>query len=520
MLQKIRYITAILLITAGNSAYGAETATDTIPMPEEIQVLNFESNLDSLIYLWYVQQVQQPDSIVFPVITGANSLLPDFPDSVYMERISKIPSVIDLSYNRIVRNFINVYTNERRENLEIMLGLTNFYFPVFEDIFDFYGLPTELKYMSVIESALNPRAVSKAGATGIWQFMYSTGRMYGLTINSLVDERRDPIKSTHAAARYLKDLYDIYGDWILVIAAYNCGPGNVRKAIRRAGPKKNYWDIYYYLPRETRGHIPAYIAATYLMNYYYEHNLHPRNIELPLVTDTIMINEDLHLKQVAEVLDIPIKMLRDLNPQYRMDIVPGNNKGFSLTLPFEFSLHFIDLQDSILAYKDSVYFSPHNVITNPTRSRYVPEPPTGKTKLYYTVKSGDNLGYIAEWYNVRASDLRYWNNIRRNLIRTGQKLAVYVSPDKVQEYKKINSMTFEEKQKSIGASTVRPEEILANQEPLDDSYIYYTVKYGDTLWDIAKKYPGVTETDLMKINNLKNAKRILPGQNIKIRKKS
>jgi len=520
MLQKIKYITAILLIAVGNSAFGFKTATDTIPISEEIHLLNFKSNLDSLVHMWYVQHTRKQDSLQLSEIIDNDSLVPDFPDSVYVERIGKIPSVVDLQYNRIVRNFINVYTKERRENLEAMLGLTDFYFPVFKEIFDIYGLPTELIYMTIVESALNPRAVSKVGATGIWQFMYGTGRMYGLTINSLVDERRDPLKSTHAAARYLKDLYNIYEDWILVIAAYNCGPGNVRKAIRRAGRKQNYWDIYYYLPRETRGHIPAYIAATYIMNYYPEHNIHPGEIDLPLITDTIMIHEDLHLNQVAEVLDIPVKMLRDLNPQYRRDIIPGNTKGFSLTLPFEYSLSFIDLQDSIFAYKDSIYFDPREKITNPTRSIYVHEPPTGKTKLYYTVKPGDNLGYIAEWYHVRASDLRYWNNIHRNLIRSGQKLAVYVPPGKAQTYKKINSMTFEEKQQSIGKGATRPEEILATTEPSDDNYIYYRIKQGDTLWEIAKKYPGVTETDLMRINNLENAKRIMPGQTIKIRKKS
>ncbi len=498
---------------------GQSFESDTVPIPEEVELSNFDNNLDSLVHLWYVNQTGNSDNFSLLEDVEDETVIPQFPDSIYIDRLSRIPSLLELSYNNIVRNFIHVYTQKKQENLEIMLGLSDYYFPIFEEIFDYYDIPLELKYMAVIESALNPRAVSRVGATGLWQFMYGTGRMYGLTINSIVDERRDPIKSTYAAARFIKDLYAIYQDWILVIAAYNCGPGNVNKAIRRSGNKHNFWDIYYFLPRETRGHVPAYIAATYAMNYYQEHNLKPKPIEIPLAVDTLMIHDDLHLKQVAEVLHIPLQQLRDMNPQYRRDIIPGKSQTYTLKIPVEYVSSFITLQDSIFAYKDSLYFDPTYTLANPTRSRYVPQPPTGKTKLYYTVKSGDNPGYIASWYHVGLSDLRYWNNIR-NLIRVGQKLVVYVPPEKADYYSKINDMTFEEKQRSIGKSTVRPEETIAQQDPLDENYIYYRVRYGDTLWDIAKKYPGVTETDIIRLNNITDANRIHPGQQIKIKRKS
>jgi membrane-bound lytic murein transglycosylase D len=510
------FVFAFCLTATG---YGQSTDKDSLIIPEELEPSNFENNLDSLVHLWYVSQ--SGNSTDFSLVENVedDAVITQFPDSVYIDRLSRIPALLELSYNKIVRNYIHVYTGKKKENLEIMLGLAEYYFPIFEEIFDYYDIPIEMKYMAVIESALNPRAVSRVGATGLWQFMYGTGRMYGLTINSIVDERRDPIKSTHAAAKFLQDLYDIYGDWILVIAAYNCGPGNVNKAIRRSGYKRNYWDIYYHLPRETRGHVPAYIAATYAMNYYQEHSLKPKPIEIPLAVDTLIINDDLHLKQVAEVLDIPIKQLRDMNPQYRRDIIPGKSQSFSIKLPVEYSFAFIDLEDSIFSYKDSLYFDPTYTLANPTRSQYVPQPPTGKTKLYYTVKSGDNPGYIASWYRVGLSDLRYWNNIR-NLIRVGQKLVVYVPPEKAEQYRKINEMTFTEKQRSIGKSTTRPEETIAQKQPQDNNYIYYRVKYGDTLWDIAKKYPGVSESDIIRLNNISNANRIHPGQQIKIKRKS
>ena len=480
----------------------------------------FESNLDSLVNLWYIE-----NSLAEPLDSGwieaPDSFQVQYPDSVYIERLERLPYQVDLTLNKYVKNYIRVYTGKRRELVEILLGASEYYFPMFEEIFDYYGIPYELKYCSIIESALNPRAVSRAGATGIWQFMYGTGRMYGLTINSLVDERRDPFKATHAAARFMKDLYSIYGDWTLVIAAYNCGPGNVNRAIRRSGGKKDFWDIYFYLPRETRGHLPAFVAAAYVMNYYREHNLNPRPLELFFPVDTIMINDNLHLGQVSKVLDISHKMLQDINPQYKFDIIPGKEKPYALRIPQEYSMRFIELEDSIFAFMDSVYFNRTKMTKSPSyyTSRYVPGPPSpDMAKVTYTIKSGDNLGYISSWFHVRLSDLKYWNNLYGNTIRSGNKLIVYVHKSKLDYYTKFDGMSFAEKQLSIG------EQVIEDNSPhtpsqQDGDYIYYTVKSGDTLWDIAGQFPGITDSDLIELNNLGDGNKISPGMVIKIKPK-
>ena len=309
----------------------------------------------------------------------------------------------------------------------------------------------------------------------------------------------------------------MFNDWTLVIAAYNCGPGNVNKAIRRSGGKRDFWEIYYRLPRETRGYVPAYIAATYTFNFYEEHGIIPLFPELPIATDTIMISDNLHLKQVSEVLNVPLKALRDLNPQYKLDVIPAKGSYYPLTVPLNFVGQFIDLQDSILAYKDSVFFNSDNTIKNPKKSYYVPQAPTNRDKLIYTVKSGDNLGYIAEWYHVRTSDVRYWNNVHGNMIRVGQKLNIYVPKGSASKYADINTLSFEEKQR-IGknvSSSSQTKKVTTNTN--DGKYVYYKVRSGDTLWEIAKKYEGVTETDIMELNNITSGKSLKAGQMIKIK---
>jgi len=503
---------------------------DSFSMEGELE-LRTGANLDSLLNLWYVNQ--SLESATDDYLAEADTLIPDFSDSVYMQRLAEIPTVVDLTYNRIVKNYINVYSRKRREQVRVMLGLSEYYFPRFEEIFDLYGVPYEIKYLSVIESALNPRAVSRVGAVGAWQFMYSTGKAYGLTINSLVDQRRDPIAATHAAGKFLADLYDIYHDWTLALAAYNCGPGNVNKAIRRSGGKRNFWDIYYYLPRETRGYVPAFIAATYTMNYYKEHLISRAPLSLPRVTDTMMVYEPVHLKQVAEVLQIPIGLLRDINPQYRVDIVPGTSKqGYAIAIPQEQVAAFIDMKDSIFAYKDSVFFDPGKTVATPQRytaSQRVDLPSDKYDKLSYKVKSGDNVGFIADWYDVRASNLRYWNNISRNLIRVGQKLVIYKPKGKSARYRELDNMSFSEKQKFAGrdvssGSTASSDSGSASTTSTVssgniDDYITYKVRQGDSLWEIAQKYPGVSETDITRLNNISNAKKIQPGQLLKIKPK-
>jgi membrane-bound lytic murein transglycosylase D len=288
-------------------------------------------------------------------------------------------------------------------------------------------MPLELKYLPVIESALNPNAFSKAGASGLWQFMIGTGKAYGLTVNNLIDERRDPLKSTQAGVKYLKDLYNIYNDWHLAIAAYNCGPGNVNKAIRMAGGKKDYWAIYYYLPQETRGYVPAFIAANYVMNYYAAHNICPAVIaDMPTSTDTIIVKERMHLQQVATVLNIPIEELRYINPQYRRDIIPGNVCQYALCLPQNYTGSFIEKKDSILAYKADELINNLRTEVTPTQvSGSDASSSSSSGKIYYKVKSGDYLGKIASKYNVSVASIKKWNHLKSNSIKAGQKLIIY-----------------------------------------------------------------------------------------------
>ncbi|MBO7116173.1 MAG: lytic transglycosylase domain-containing protein [Prevotella sp.] len=278
---------------------------------------------------------------------------PYYPTEVFIERLSRMPTVMEMAHNNIVQNFIDRYCNRLRGTVAYILGASNFYMPIFEEALEAYQIPLELKYLPVIESALNPRAVSRVGATGLWQFMLATGKQYNLKINSLVDERRDPIKASYAAAHLLSDLYKVFGDWNLVIAAYNCGPGNVSKAIQRSGGSKDYWHIYPYLPRETRGYVPAFIAANYIMTYYSLHNICPMSSRLPAQTDTIMVHKRLHLEQVAKVLDIDIEMLRALNPMYRHDIIPGDTEPYALRLPQSDINKFIEMEDAIYNYRAS-----------------------------------------------------------------------------------------------------------------------------------------------------------------------
>ena len=279
---------------------------------------------------------------------------PVYSKEVYKERLARIPSVIELPYNDVVQKFIDRYSGRLRRSVSLMLGAQIFYMPTFEEALESYGLPLELKYLPVIESALNPNAVSRVGATGLWQFMLSTGKQYGLEVNSLVDERRDPVRASYAAAHYLRDLYKIFGDWNLVIAAYNCGPDNINKAIHRSNGATDYWQIYPYLPKETRGYVPAFIAANYIMNYYCDHNICPMQADLPGKTDTVVVSRDVHFEQVAKVLGMEIGQIQQLNPQYRRNIVNGSTRPMALRLPATLVGKFIDNEDSIYAYRPDV----------------------------------------------------------------------------------------------------------------------------------------------------------------------
>jgi len=407
-----------------SAAAAAASTTPTIN-EENPNSVSDNTNLDSLLSIYYQQQQEDTTNLMTDYKDEGDSLNLDLPDSVYMHRLHNIISPLELSFNGVVKSYIKVYTQKRKDKMEEILGLSDYYFPLFEETLDAYNLPLELKVLPVIESALNPNAVSRMGATGLWQFMYGTGKLYKLEVNSFVDERKDPVAATNAACHFLSDLYSIYHDWTLVIAAYNCGPGNVNKAIRRSGGKRNYWEIYYLLPRETRGYVPAFIAATYALTYYKEHNLVPKNIEMPFAVDTIHVHRMLHLKQISEVLNVPLDALQELNPQYIRNIIPGKEKTYILKLPQVLISQFIDKENEIYSYKDSIFFNP-KMLAIPGNYGGVYDI-AGKKRVVYRVKNGDNLGFIAMRFNVRVSELRYWNNIRGHMIRAGQRLVIFVN---------------------------------------------------------------------------------------------
>lgn len=358
-----------------------------IDMPEALSL-----EVDSLLNLYHTQHYLVVDSTC-----NLPDFNPEYPREVFMERLRQLPTVIEMPYNNVVQSFIDRYSGRLRRSVSIMLGQQNFYMPIFEQALETYGLPLELKYLPVIESALKPNAVSRVGATGLWQFMLATGRQYGLQVTSLVDERRDPIKSTYAAVRYLRDLYKIFGDWHLVIAAYNCGPENVNKAVHRAGGVKDYWHIYPYLPAETRGYVPAFIAANYIMNYYCEHNICPMLTNLPAKTDTLVLNRDVHFEQISDVLGVDVKLVEELNPQYRRNIVNGNNRPSILRLPMNFVTQFIDMEDTIYTHRaDELLTKRAEVEVNDVKPTYTPQRKTyTRKKGRATVRKGTKRGTSA-----------------------------------------------------------------------------------------------------------------------------
>ena len=371
---------------------------------------------------------------------------PVYSKEVYKERLARIPSVIELPYNDVVQKFIDRYSGRLRRSVSIMLGAQNFYMPTFEEALESYGLPLELKYLPVIESALNPNAVSRVGATGLWQFMLATGKQYGLEVNSLVDERRDPVRASYAAAHYLRDLYKIFGDWNLVIAAYNCGPDNINKAIHRSNGATDYWQIYPYLPKETRGYVPAFIAANYIMNYYCDHNICPMQADLPGKTDTVVVSRDVHFEQVAKVLGMEIGQIQQLNPQYRRNIVNGSTRPMALRLPATLVGKFIDNEDSIYAYRPDVLLAKRTEVDvnedAPSYSRHSSSSSRSKSSSSrksrskskkgkknkggrnVTIRQGDTLSEIAKRNGTTVKKLKKLNKISGSGIRAGKKLRI------------------------------------------------------------------------------------------------
>lgn len=379
--------------------------------------------LDNLMSSWYAMNANYKENSQRPAAEKDLSYLNT--DSIMVHRLQALTdqTLFPMVFNDEIRSFINMYA-KRKKSVSILLGLAKHYFPLFEEILDKYNCPLELKYLAVIESALNPIAVSRAGATGLWQFMYNTGKMYGLEVTTMVDYRCDPIRSTDAAARHLSDLSKMFfGDWVLAMAAYNCGAGNVRKAIVRSGGKTNFWEIYNFLPKETRGYVPAFYGAWYVMQYYDKYGIEPADMSFGTV-DTFLITQKLHLQQISSVINIPMDELKALNPQYKRNIIPPSEDPMYLILPFEYSIAFDMMKDSIYNYNLDQFFPPSSISINGT----VQTTESGNYKLQpqtHIVKSGESLSIIARKYRTTPAELAKINNISLNTtIHPGKKLIV------------------------------------------------------------------------------------------------
>jgi membrane-bound lytic murein transglycosylase D len=439
-MNKKTFILVVAMLFAGNCVMQAQDDED-----DEITVKDNKGNdeviefpeamtydLDSLMNLYMSKTYLDADNDC-----NMKDVNPVFSKEVYVDRLSRIPSVIEMPYNDVVQKFIDRYSGRLRQSVSYMLGASNFYIPIFEEALEAYGLPLELKYLPVIESALNPKAVSRVGATGLWQFMLATGKRYGLTVNSLVDERRDPVKSSYAAAHYLSDLYKIFGDWSLVIASYNCGPDQINKAIHRSKGERDYWQIYPYLPKETRGYVPAFIAANYIMTYYCDHNICPMTTRLPAKTDTVMVSRDVHFEQIAAVCDIDMEQLRTLNPAYRRDVVPGQTELSPIRLPQTEVGKFLNNEDSIYNYRTNELLSKRTEVeVNDEKPTFVSKRKSGgkssrgrasksrSRSKNITVKSGMTLSEIAKKNGTTVAKLKKLNGIKGSNIRAGKKLRV------------------------------------------------------------------------------------------------
>lgn len=440
-MNKKTILLAITMCIGGSSTILAQndtvtvdeiTVTDDKGIKEVVafpEAMNYD--LDSLMNLYMSKTYLDEDNDC-----QMKDVNPVFAKEVYIERLKHMPTVIEMPYNDVVQKFIDRYSGRLRHSVSYMLGASNFYMPIFEEALEAYNLPLELKYLPIIESALNPKAVSRVGATGLWQFMLATGKQYDLKVNSLIDERCDPVKSSYAAAHYLSDLYKIFGDWNLVIAAYNCGPAQINKAIHRADGERDYWQIYPYLPKETRGYVPAFIAANYIMTYYCEHNICPMTTRLPAQTDTVVVKRNVHLEQIAAVCNIDIEQLRALNPSYRRDIIPGTTAiEASVRLPQTDIGKFIDNEEEVYEYKaDELLPNRSVVIVNDNTPAISSRPKArsgrsarnrkvsgGKT---ITIRSGQTLSEIAKRNGTTVAKLKRLNGLKNSNIRAGKKLRV------------------------------------------------------------------------------------------------
>ena len=424
-MKRFCYIGALLLlfVPATLQAQHHPNNPEATDMADQF-VTNYDSLLNSYVFNKYAASTRRHRANI-----NTDYAFDQIPDSVIAKRLRSLHTVIPMTFNPEVRSYIRMYLNRMRGRLDVMLTLSEFYYPIFEEALARYDVPEELKHLTIVESAMNPQATSRVGAAGLWQFMYTTGKNYGLEVNSIIDERRDTYKSSDAAAHYIHDLYHVFGDWHLAIAAYNCGPGNINKAIARSGGKRDFWQIYPYLPRETRGYIPAFIAATYIMNYYPEHGLHPKRVTIPLRTDTVMVERNMLFTYVSKYTGIEMDELRTLNPQYRIDMIPGEGNSYPLCIPTEKMSDLIRWADSIfLASEDSL--GRRTVAVKPVVTDD-PRPPAAQrshkksqASSYHKVRRGETLSSIASKHGTTVSKIKKLNGLKSDRIREGQRLKV------------------------------------------------------------------------------------------------
>ena len=482
--MRLYFFISLMATLAFPPIFGQEITESDEAYQNELRA--YTNQLDSFAINLYYKNMLDAESSPADSISLSRAQI----DSMYEKGLSalNIQTPFELVYNQYTKAFIDLYVYKRKNLTENCMALSEYYFPIFEELLDKYDLPLEFRYLAIVESALNIKARSRAGAAGLWQFMYRTGRVYGLEVNSYVDQRYELYSSTDAACRYFSDLYDVYENWELVIAAYNCGPGNVNKAIRRSGGKRTYWEIREWLPRETRGYVPAFIAVNYAMNYGRLHGLSPANIDsLQLVTDTIMEKGPVDIRLLSSYFCTDLDQLIYLNPEYKMAFIPEGEKAYALRLP-------LPLSNAYLSEKD--HFMNYTTLAPEEEKEAQPVPvsaPVGERHIH-VVKSGEVLGLIAEQYGVGLSRVKDWNNLYSSRIYEGQKLVIYTN-------KKIQNQP-------IAVPKPEPE---FKENP---AYRYHTVKSGDTLWDIAKMYDGLTVEDLKRLNKGLNHKNLKPGSKI------
>ena len=471
-------------LVAGNERVSETKKKDTtFVITEDNAILKM---VDSLIAQKYFENIGVCFDSSKTLITKTELV-----DSVLSKRLAKLnqETPINIEYNQFVKAFINLYGNKRRELVSNVLGLQPVYYPMFEEVLDRYNMPLELKHLAVVESALSPVAKSRVGAQGLWQFMYRTGKMYDLDVTSYYDERMDPYKATVAACEYMSDLYDIYGDWHMVLAAYNSGPGNVNKAIRRSGGKKTYWEIRRYLPRETRGYVPAFIAVNYILNYHEEHGIYPNKLQpFAYKTDTVYVSRDLSFKQISQYINIPEEQLVFLNPTYKLKYIPNTDEPQCLKLPVDKIGLFLSNEEAIIA--DLRRKEVADSVAGKEKETFLPE------SIVHVVRRGEFLGSIANKYNCTVRELMAWNNKRSTRLNPGDKLTIFTNSKPV------------------------PKEVIAKKPPVtknEGKYKVHIVRSGDTLWDIAKLYAGTSVNDLKRLNSNLNFKRLKPGMQVRVK---